>query len=93
MKRLFVMTTIVASLLTVQFLHAEPIHLSLIDSTVNSEVVVMNCKVNGVTYPVDGFYNVWAVNAYGWYIIGHLYTTGNGYAVVSNGITYGADCY
>jgi hypothetical protein len=93
MKRLFVMTTIAATLLAAQFLHAEPVHLSLIGSTVNAEVAFMNCTVNGVTYPVDTSYNVWAVNTFGWYVIGHLYATGNGYAIVSNSIIYNAYCY
>lgn len=92
MKRLLLMTAIAASLLATQLMHADPVHFSHVDPMVNAETVVMNCTVNGVTYPVDQDWDVWAFNAYGWYIIGHLYTTAYGYAVLSNGVAYSAYC-
>jgi len=87
MKHLIAVLAIAAALLTAQVASATPI-------SNNSEVVVTGCTVNGVNYPVDGYFNVWGVNAYGqWAIIGHLFATANGWAVVSNGLTYGAACY
>jgi hypothetical protein len=93
MKRLFIMTIISATLLAARFLYAEPVHLSLIDSVANSGPALMRCTVNGITYPVDSSYNVWGVNVYGWYIIGHLYSTRDGYAIVNGGVAYGASCF
>jgi hypothetical protein len=55
----------------------------------------MSCYVNGVTYPVDGAFNVWASNGFGnWFIIGQLVNNGNGYYIVrTDGVTFAASCY
>jgi hypothetical protein len=86
MKRLFAIVAIAAALFTSKIASAKPI-------ATNSEVISY-CAVNGVTYPIDGGFNVWGRNAFGyWVIIGHLFATPNGWEVVSGGVTYGAACY
>ena len=87
MKRLLAVVALAAALLVGRAASAEPIE-------TNSELVVTGCTVNGVTYPVDGAFNVWGLNAYGqWIIIGHLFATANGWSVVSGGLTYWATCF
>jgi len=53
------------------------------------------CTVNGVVYPVDFSNNIWAINpATGlWFIIGHLYSTPNGFVAVNYlNVQYPAFC-
>jgi len=86
MKRLFAVFAIVAALFAAHIASAEPVN-------TNSDVFVSSCYVNGVTYPVDGAFNVLGLNAFGqWVVIGHLFATPSGWEVVSNGITYAAAC-
>lgn len=95
MKRLFIMTTIAATLLAARFLSAQPIHPPQVAPMLASETVILRCSIYGVVYPVDQSFNVWAVNSYGyWFISGQLVLTGNGYVVVRNdGATFAASCY
>jgi hypothetical protein len=54
----------------------------------------LNCYVNGVYYPVDSSFNVWAWNGFNWFIVGELVNNGGRYAVVRNdGIVFSAACY
>ena len=45
----------------------------------------ISCRVDGVTYPVDGLVQIWAIGNGGhWIITGHLVTGSDGYTAVLN---------
>jgi hypothetical protein len=54
-----------------------------------------SCYINGVAYPVDNAYYVWARNGYGnWFIIGQIVNNGYGYYFLrSDGVRLAASCY
>jgi len=45
----------------------------------------ISCRVDGVTYPVDGLGQIWAIGNGGrWIITGHIVTGSNGYTALLN---------
>jgi hypothetical protein len=95
MKRILAILAIAISAITVQSASAQSVQRPHVAQVAYGGVIIMNCSVNGVTYPVDGAFNVWARNGYGnWFIIGQLVNNGNGYFVVrTDGVTFAASCY
>lgn len=95
MKRIFAIFAVAAALFTAQFAPALSMHPHSVSAVTYVGASNLNCYVNGVIYPVDDAFNVWARNGYGgWFIVGELVYTGRGYAVVRNdGVVYAASCY
>jgi hypothetical protein len=95
MKRILAILAIAISGLTVQSAFAQIAQRPQVTNVAYVGAFNMSCYVNGVTYPVDNAFNVWALNAYGnWFIIGRLVNNGNGYFVVrTDGVTFAASCY
>ena len=95
MKRILATFAIAIAFVTAQFASAQPMQHPHVAEVVYAGAFNMNCYVNGVTYPVDAAFNVWARNAYGnWFIIGQLTSNANGFIVVRNdGVLFAAACY
>ncbi len=95
MKRILAIIAIAIGAITAQSAVAQHVQRPYVAEVAYGGSFNMNCYVNGVTYPVDNAFNVWARNAYGnWFIIGQLVNNGNGYFVVRNdGVTFAASCY
>lgn len=69
-------------------------HYQTIQHSVPPVPVMTVCEVNGVNYPVDYTYRIWAVNGYGgWFVIGRIVTTPTGpIAIRDDGVRYPAAC-
>jgi hypothetical protein len=94
MKRILAILAIAISVVTAQFASAQSVQHPHMVQVAYGGAFNMNCNVNGVTYPVDGAFNVWALNVYGrWFIIGQLTNNGNGFFVITPNGTYPASCY
>ena len=93
MKRIFAIFAIVTALVAGQSASAQSSTRAHMPVAYTSSAY-LNCYVNGVVYPVDSSFNVWAWNGAVWYIAGELVVTGRGYAVVRNdGLVFAASCY
>lgn len=94
MKRIVSIFAIAFALVTAQLASAQSSvrpHVSAVGYTSSA---YLNCNVNGVIYPVDSAFNVWAWNGYSWFIIGRLVITSGGYIVVrTDGAMFAASCY
>jgi|HubBroStandDraft_5_1064220.scaffolds.fasta_scaffold287250_1 hypothetical protein len=94
MKRILAILAVAIALATTQSASAQSSSRPHASEITYASSAYLNCYVNGVTYPVDSAFNVWAWNGYGWYIAGELVNTGGGYYVVRNdGIVFAARCY
>jgi hypothetical protein len=95
MKRILAIFAVATALFTAQFASAQSTQQPHVSAVTYAGASGMNCYVNGVIYPVDGAFNVWARNVYGqWFIVGELVDTGRGYVVVRNdGVMFAAACY
>ena len=94
MKRILAIFAVAIALITAQSASAQSTNRPHVSEITYSNSAYLNCYVNGITYPVDSAFNVWAWNGYGWYIVGELVNTGRGYVVVRNdGIVFAASCY
>ena len=95
MKRILAILAIVIALVTAKSASAQSLDLLHVSAATYTSTAYLNCYVNGVYYPVDSSFNVWARNAYGgWFIIGTLVSTNTGFAVVRNdGVVFCAACY
>lgn len=94
MKRIFAMLAIAIALVTAQSASPQSSSSPHVSAVTYTSSAYMNCYVDGVLYPVDSAFNVWAWNGYSWFIAGELVVTGRGYVVVRNdGATFAASCY
>ena len=93
MKRILAIFTIALALVTAHSASAQSLTHARMPVAYTSSAY-LNCYVNGVVYPVDSSFNVWAWNGAVWYIAGELVVSGRGYAVVRNdGLVFAASCY
>jgi hypothetical protein len=94
MKRILAILAIAVSAITAQSAVAQPMQHPHVAEVAYGGSFDMSCYVNGVTYPVDNGFRVWAQNAFGnWFIIGRLVSNANGYFVVrTDGVTFAASC-
>lgn len=94
MKRILAIFTIAIALVAGPSASAQSLNHPHVSAVTYTSWAYMNCYVNGVVYPVDGSFNVWAWNGYGWFIVGELVNNGGRYAVVRNdGLVFAAACY
>lgn len=94
MKRIFAIFAIAIALVTARSASAQSSNLPHLSPVTYASSAYMNCYVNGVIYPVDAAFNVWAWNGYSWFVVGELVNTGRGYVVVRNdGLVFAASCY
>ncbi len=94
MKRILSIFAIAFALVTAQSVPAQSSNRPHVSTVSYTGSAYLNCYVNGVVYPVDSAFNVWAWSGYSWFIVGRLVSTGGGYAVVRNdGYVFAASCY
>lgn len=94
MKRILAIFAIAVALVMGQSASAQSLNHPHVAAVSYGSTAYLNCYVNGVYYPVDSSFNVWAWNGYGWYIAGELVYSGGRYAVVRNdGLVFTAACY